>query len=845
MKKMTINLRFTLINLFFTLLALVIGYLILNSYKNSLEDNVYEDVVKDLQNLNDIRVGAKLDVGISNAISIVNDSNIQDALLYQDRKLAINSIESLSKNMKESTPFKNIRVHLHTRDNHSFLRSWNIDSFGDDLSSFRASVVEVNKNKKAINGFEIGNAGLELRAVVPVFKGSTHVGSIEFMQGLNSIAKDFKDDNRAYILLMDTKLATANYDKDKLLNGYLISQNFVDEAFLKDAKGIDFKKLFKDNYLVSKNYFYTYKEIVDFQGKKLGITLLAEPIKHVEHAIEQASKIVYVALIILVLALIGTMIASLISMKRSIIKPITNLKKSIESIKNNSKNATRIEIDSEDEIGEVVNSFNSYLDSIEEGIRKDQIVIDETKNIIEKVNAGLYNDSVKGKANSSRVNSLVSEINEMIGKTQSNLTQVSDALVALSHAKFDYKVPDIKNTTGIIASLLSGIRVTQSSINEIMCLIDKSTIELTQSSSELEKASKVLSESSNIQAASLEETAAAIEEISATITRSSQNATNMAKQATNVTESTNQGLALAEQTAISMDEINKEVSEINEAISVIDNIAFQTNILSLNAAVEAATAGEAGKGFAVVAQEVRNLANRSAEAANEIKLIVEKATLKAREGKNTTNRMIDGFNELHESINITIGLIEDVSTASKEQQQAMEQITSTVNSLDQATQKNASLASNISEMAIQTSKLALNLNETIHQTSFDKEAYKRICDTSMIIDINKLKSDHIVFKNNNFAACKEGHVCTVTNSKECNLGKWIFANSNKSFAKTPEWEKLNKAHDLVHSLVQETIVLYSKSKPNSEIFKVTNEIEENTQIVFEMLNKVREINCNN
>ncbi|RXI27686.1 methyl-accepting chemotaxis protein, partial [Arcobacter defluvii] len=83
----------------------------------------------------------------------------------------------------------------------------------------------------------------------------------------------------------------------------------------------------------------------------------------------------------------------------------------------------------------------------------------------------------------------------------------------------------------------------------------------------------------------------------------------------------------------SMDEINNQVNLINEAITVIDQIAFQTNILSLNAAVEAATAGEAGKGFAVVAAEVRNLASRSAEAAKEIKAIVENATSKADQGK--------------------------------------------------------------------------------------------------------------------------------------------------------------------------------------------------------------------
>merc|ERR1711991_1300727 len=93
------------------------------------------------------------------------------------------------------------------------------------------------------------------------------------------------------------------------------------------------------------------------------------------------------------------------------------------------------------------------------------------------------------------------------------------------------------------------------------------------------------------------------------------------------------GQNLATKTASSMDEINTEVNAINESITIIDQIAFQTNILSLNAAVEAATAGEAGKGFAVVAQEVRNLASRSAEAAKEIKDLVESATIKANDGK--------------------------------------------------------------------------------------------------------------------------------------------------------------------------------------------------------------------
>ncbi len=155
-----------------------------------------------------------------------------------------------------------------------------------------------------------------------------------------------------------------------------------------------------------------------------------------------------------------------------------------------------------------------------------------------------------------------------------------------------------------------------------------------------------------------------------------------------------------------MDEINVQVNLITDAISIIDQIAFQTNILSLNAAVEAATAGEAGKGFAVVAQEVRNLAARSAEAAKEIKTIVENATKKANDGKDIANHMIDGYKELNQNITNTINLISDIEMSSKEQLSGIEQINDAITQLDQQTQQNASIASQTHDVAVLTDEIA-------------------------------------------------------------------------------------------------------------------------------------------
>ena len=826
MKSMSIAKKFTTVTIFVTIVMLIIGYFVLNNYKNKLTQEVYSDVKTELKRISTLNIDAKLDVGISNAVSISNDSSIKESLSSNNRQVAINALSTLSKNMKKSTPFSNIEVHIHTKDSHSFLRSWKTDKFGDDLSAFRASVVKVNNTKEAVNTFEVGKAGLSIRSVVPVFDNqNNHVGSLEFMQGINSVAVEAIDETLK-------------------LNNYTISQKFINKDFLEDVKKLNFKELLAKEYYISDKYFYTYIDIVDFENKKLGIALSAQPVAVLQSTIAHTSYIIWIALIILVIALVISMILSLINMKKNILTPILELKDSIDSIrKNDSSNGSKIEVKSNDEIGDVVNSFNNYLDSIEKGIIQDQIVIDESRQIISKVNAGLLNDRIKGKAHSVGVSSLVTEINNMIERMESNLSVLSESLVALSNARYDYKIPQIDNLTGLLASLLSGVKVTQSSINEVICLIDKSNIELFNSANELENASKELSNSSNSQAASLEQTAAAIEEISATVSRSSENAFQMSKYAKNVTKSSEVGKNLAEETASSMDEINNQVLAINEAITVIDQIAFQTNILSLNAAVEAATAGEAGRGFAVVAAEVRNLAARSAEAAKEIKYLVQTATSKTKDGKEITSKMIEGFNDLNENIVTTTKLIDDVASASREQQMAMSQISDTVNSLDRATQQNASLASSISEMAVSTSSLVTQLQKTVSQTSFDKDAIKRVCDPSLMIDINKLKSDHISFKNMNFAKCKAGYTFKVTNHHECNLGKWIDSNEDKDFAKSNDWLILKDAHKKVHSMVQDTIDLYAQSYDNGQIFAVTENIEKNIDIVFNSLDKIREVNC--
>ena len=228
-----------------------------------------------------------------------------------------------------------------------------------------------------------------------------------------------------------------------------------------------------------------------------------------------------------------------------------------------------------------------------------------------------------------------------------------------------------------------------------------------------------LNKSSNEAAKSLDNTREVLVKITENVSKTSEQTIEMSQLSNAVIISAKDGQNLAIQTNNAMDEINKKVSLINEAITIIDQIAFQTNILSLNAAVEAATAGEAGRGFAVVAQEVRNLANKSTEAAKDIKNLVESANIKTNEGKNIANNMIEGYETLNNNIDKTINIINDVSKTSKKQQSGIIKINEIVNTLKEQIQANTEVSLHANNVAIKTSDIANTIVDNANEKEFE------------------------------------------------------------------------------------------------------------------------------
>ena len=360
-------------------------------------------------------------------------------------------------------------------------------------------------------------------------------------------------------------------------------------------------------------------------------------------------------------------------------------------------------------VDDMFKNWNQQIKKFDKRTKDDMRVLGEIVLTADKVEQGIYKCRIKGDSDNPTISTLRNTLNKM-------LISIDDATSRISKVVTSYTNDDFTDYIKVVDNYKDDMKLLMESINLLGKELGSSAKNNFQNGETLENSASTmtnsmnnLAEKANEQAASLEETAAALEEITSITRNNTQNATKMATLGQVVKKSVLSGEELASKTASSMDEINEKVKAINSAITVSDQIAFQTNSLSLNAAVEAATAGEAGKGFAVVAQEVRNLANRSAEAAKEIKNLVEEANIKTNDGKLISSDMIEGYKELNKNISETINIIEDVSAASKEQMLGIEQINQTVNMLDRVTQENAFESNQIKEISQSVSTLAYEL----------------------------------------------------------------------------------------------------------------------------------------
>ena len=674
-----------------------------------------------------------------------------------ERGMTSSFIETKGEQFKTELPSQRLNVDEKLKEFNTFLSSFDKTGysleFTQNLDSAIKKLEDLGSIRSGVNSFSIkGFIAIEYYTELNKLLLNV-IGSITKLSNNAEITENLVS-YMSFLLVkertgIERAIGTNTFAKDSFAEGMksrfytlVAEQNAYIDSFFKvsDSKTIEFyqetmksqaiqevEKMRKialysnldSNFGVDSAYWF--KQITE------KINLLKEVENHIAQSLSEAintevSSANRNLILFGILSLLGIFLAIVLSkiIASNILKNLDSVKTGVENffafINFEKEDISLINVSSSDELGIMSAIINKNIENTKINIQKDRALISDTIRVANSINKGYLDSKIELSSNNPSLNELKNNINGMLNSLNGNVSNILKVLTSYSKLDFRPKIAQ-SNLEGIIKELENGVNILGDVITQTLLENKRTGVVLSDNANNLSKNMQYIATAANSQAASLEETAASLEEITSNIKNNSETAIKMANFGNKVKDSITLGQELANKTVVSMEDINSQTTAISEAITIIDQIAFQTNILSLNAAVEAATAGEAGRGFAVVAGEVRTLASRSAEAAKQIKDLVQNAQKKTQEGKDIASDMIEGYSELNKNISTTLELIENVTMANKEQSIGMIQINDAVNNLDQITQQNAQNASSANEIAQKT----LEISNTIIAQADAKE----------------------------------------------------------------------------------------------------------------------------
>ena len=555
-----------------------------------IEKDVYAKEKETLSIYIKNQLDAKFDIAITNAINIASNYFVIDSLLRNDREIAIEGLSALSKVYKEKTDFKNVQIHIHTKDIKSFVRAWMPNKFGDDLSSFRHTILKVKESKEPLSAIEMGVAGMSLRGVAPVMSNNEYIGSVEFIQSFNSIVKNAKEDlHSSVIFLADQKNLnlSANAKNAILAKTTALSQKKegTDMRLFDEIKDIDL--LSQGDMFLTPTYFVIRKEIKAFDGSRAGEVLVAVEKAFVDQTVDSAQKTMIQQILLMIVVSSLVFILLIIILKKTVTTPLSELQIKTENLASGDGDLTKqLDIKSTDEIGQTSKSFNRFIEKV-------------------RMTVSL------AKSSSSENASVAAEL----------------SATAIQVGKRVHGTSELVNETNAMSQNMKA---------ELSISLEKAQ----KSKQEIEEANRKLDNAKN----------------------------QILKMATQVQNTAHIEVELARQ----MSQLSNDADQVKGVLTVIADIADQTNLLALNAAIEAARAGEHGRGFAVVADEVRNLAERTQKSLTEINAtinVIVQAINDASDRMNVNSNSMESLtkiaSEVENNINETAKIM-DNATASSE-----------------------------------------------------------------------------------------------------------------------------------------------------------------------------------
>jgi len=395
---------------------------------------------------------------------------------------------------------------------------------------------------------------------------------------------------------------------------------------------------------------------------------------------------------------------------RAICRPIAQIVRVLEATAA-ADFSKRVEITSRDEVGRIGATLNTTIDALQAAKDAEQKQTEKDRAVAELERQRIAEQAERDRlqAEKDRAASARDAVQAM--ELQKKISAILMSVNAMSVGDFTQQIPDLGDDA--VGKMAAALNQAITTVRETLEGVREVSEQLADASGQLASASEEIATGAQQQASSLEETASTLEEITATVKQNSDSAQQARQLASGSKDVAEKGGQVVGNAVEAMGEINQSSKKIAEIITAIDEIAFQTNLLALNAAVEAARAGEQGRGFAVVAAEVRNLAQRSATAAKEIKALIQDSVKKVEAGSELVNRSGATLTEIVTSVKRVTDIVTEIAAASREQSTGIDQVNKAVTQMDTVTQRNASQTEEMSATAQTLTDQAGQLRELV------------------------------------------------------------------------------------------------------------------------------------
>lgn len=558
------------------------------------------------------------------------------------------------------------------------------EKFGDDMTGRRKTVVEALSSGKLVAGIEPGRAAVSMFASAPVIRDGQTVGVVDVGTSLTNayfepLAQRIGGAVAVHILV-DGKLEKQASTSDSAL----LSPDDLKAAF--DGEEIQREVTSDKTTFVVKAVPFN-----NYSGTKIGILEIASDV----------SSIVNDGRTALWMTIIGTAVVSLLSLlgffffARALAGTIGRLTGTMTSLAGGDLTAM-IEGDARpDEVGAMARAVKVFKDNALKTQELEREAEAQRTESEDHRRLAAEQDRVRAEAMAQATNGLASGLQQLAsGNLGTQLNQPFSQEFESLRSDFNRAVAQLRDTMAAVAEATGSI--------------DSGSREISQSADDLSKRTEQ-------QAASLEETAAALDQITTNVANSSKRVEEARTVAIQANTSARHSGEVVANAVDAMGKIEQSSNQISNIIGVIDDIAFQTNLLALNAGVEAARAGEAGKGFAVVAQEVRELAQRSATAAKEIKGLISNSSVEVGNGVQLVSQTGEALRAIESYIVSINQHMDAITTSSREQSVGLAEVNTAVNQMDQVTQQNAAMVEEANAAGATLAKEAARLRELVAQ----------------------------------------------------------------------------------------------------------------------------------